>query len=58
MLFMDEFIKLLDKNLKYLNHEIIDDTIYIYIVSTKSEVPCPFCGHISSKTHSNYERSS
>jgi hypothetical protein len=55
---MDEFIKLLDKNLKYLNHEIIDDTIYIYIVSTKSEVPCPFCGHISSKTHSNYERSS
>lgn len=54
---MDEFIKLLDKDLKYLNHEIIDDTIYIYIASTRSEVPCPFCGQISTKTHSTYERS-
>lgn len=54
---MDEFIKLLDKDLKYLNHEIIDDTIYIYIESTRSEIPCPFCGNISSKTHSTYERS-
>ncbi|WP_181870591.1 transposase family protein [Hafnia paralvei] len=54
---MDEFIKLLDKNLEYLKHKIIDDTIYIYIASTRKEVSCPFCGHISSKAHSTYERS-
>lgn len=54
---MNELITLLDKDLKYLSHEIIDDTIYIYITSTRSEIPCPFCGHISTKTHSTYERS-
>jgi transposase len=56
-LFMDEFIKLLDKNLEYLNHKIIDDTIYIYVASIRKEVSCPFCGHMSLKTHSTYERS-
>ena len=25
---MDELIKILDKNLTYLNHEILEDTIY------------------------------
>lgn len=54
---MDEFIKLLDKDLKYLNHKIVDDMIYIYVVSTRNEVTCPFCGHKSLKTHSTYERS-
>lgn len=53
---MDEFIKLLDKDLQYLSHNIIDDTIYIYVTSTRNEVICPFCGHKSSKTHSTYER--
>ena len=54
---MDEFIKLLDKNLKYTNHEIIDDIIYIYVVSIRKEVICPYCGQLSSKVHSHYERS-
>ncbi|MGB7606329.1 MAG: transposase family protein [Lutisporaceae bacterium] len=54
---MDEFIKLLDKDLKYLNHVLIDDTIYIYVISTRKEAQCPFCGNISSQTHSTYERS-
>lgn len=39
---MDEFIKLLDNELKYLTHKIIDDTVYIYIASTRQEVQCPF----------------
>ena len=54
---MDEFIKLLDENLKYVSHEIMDDTIFINVVSNRKEVICPFCGTTSSKTHSHYKRS-
>jgi len=54
---MDELIKFLDKNLEYINHEIIDDTIYIHVISNRKEAVCPFCGHASIKTHSRYERS-
>jgi len=54
---MDEFIKLLDRNLEYVCHKIIDDTIYIRVVSIREEIVCPFCGQPSSKTHSHYDRS-
>ena len=54
---MDEFIKLLDENLDYLEHTIIEDTIYIYVTSNRKEVICPYCGKPSSKVHSTYERS-
>ena len=54
---MDEFIKLLDENLDYLEHTIIEDTIYIYVTSNRKEVICPCCGKPSSKVHSTYERS-
>lgn len=54
---MDEFIKLLDKNLEYESHEIIDDTIYINVTSTCEKVVCPYCGEISNKVHSRYKRS-
>ena len=46
---MDEFIKLLDENLEYVNHEMFDDKIYITAVSTREEVNCPYCGEPSSK---------
>lgn len=54
---MDEFIKLSDANLEYINHEIIDDTIYINVISNSEDIQCPFCGHMSSQIHSTYERS-
>jgi len=54
---MDEFIKLLDKNLDYLEHEIVDDEVIIYVASNRIEVTCPYCGNKSSKIHSTYERS-
>jgi transposase len=54
---MDEFIKLLDKNLEYVSHEIIGDTIFINVISNRKEVICPFCGSHSSKVHSHYKRS-
>ena len=36
---MDELIKILDKNLTYLNHEILEDTIYITIYICVLPVP-------------------
>lgn len=53
---MDEFIKMLDINLDYVNHEIIEDMCYITVISNRGEVVCPFCGQSSSKVHSTYER--
>ncbi|WKY45545.1 hypothetical protein Q5O14_05495 [Eubacteriaceae bacterium ES2] len=41
---MNEIIKLLDKNLQYIHHEIIKDTINLYVVSVQKEVSCPYCG--------------
>ena len=54
---MDELIKRLDENLKYIRHEIIEDTIYLYVVSTRKEANCPSCGQSSSRVHSKYTRS-
>ena len=54
---MDEFIKLLDKNLEYISHEIIEEIIYINVASNKKECICPYCGSLSSKMHSTYARS-
>lgn len=53
---MDEFIKLLDQNLNYITHEIIDDICYITVTSNRDEIKCPFCGWLSSKVHSTYIR--
>ncbi len=54
---MDELIKLLDKNLEYINHEVIEDTIYIKIKSTKEKAYCPDCNTVSKRIHSRYQRS-
>lgn len=53
---MDKFIKQLDPNLDYINHEINDGKCYITVASNRKEVTCPFCGRPSSKTHSMYIR--
>jgi len=53
---MNQLIQLLDKNLDYVSHQIIDRCCYIKVVSNRNEVECPFCGHTSSKIHSTYER--
>ena len=54
---MEEFVKLLDKHLDYIRHEIIGDTIYIYVRSNREEAACPYCGMPSSRRHSVYSRS-
>jgi transposase len=53
---MDKFIKLLDENLNYVNHEIVGNTIFIHVVSNRDIVICPYCGKPSAKVHSHYER--
>lgn len=35
---MNNLIKLLDKNLEYIEHEIIEDTIYISVKSIKEYI--------------------
>lgn len=54
---MNEIIHLLDPNLNYLYHELIDDAMYIFVESTLETITCPFCGTKSSKRHSSYQRS-
>lgn len=54
---MDEFIKLLDPNLQYVQHNLVEDTFYINVISTLEEIICPFCGESSSRIHSHYARS-
>ncbi|SHF10155.1 zinc-finger of transposase IS204/IS1001/IS1096/IS1165, partial [Marinitoga hydrogenitolerans DSM 16785] len=54
---MKEIIKMLDKDLKYIKHEIKDDTIYIYVKSKKKKAKCPVCGEETDKVHSKYTRS-
>ena len=53
---MDELIKILDKNLTYLNHEILEDTIYIKVTSSRESFVCPSCKKESTKIHSHYTK--
>lgn len=54
---MDELIKLLDENLEYIDHEVIEDTIQINVKSSKKEACCPDCNTFSKRIHSRYKRS-
>lgn len=49
---MEELIKLLDENLQYPKNEIKENIIYIYVISARNEVVCPFYGTPPIKIHS------
>ena len=53
---MKEIVKLLNKDLKYVRHEINEDLMYIYVKSSRKEAKCPYCGEIGKRIHSRYER--
>lgn len=53
---MNNLIKLLDKNLEYIEHKLIEDTIHIYVKSINQCPCCPYCGTNSNKVHSKYRR--
>jgi len=54
---MYELVQMLDNNLIYLDHQVLNDSIIIYVCSKHDEAKCPYCGTASSRIHSTYERS-
>jgi len=56
-LVMKEIIGLLDENLVYLQHQLFDEHILVLVCSNRDKAVCPFCGMVSSRIHSTYERS-
>jgi transposase len=53
---MEELVKLIDENLEYEGHETSEEYIVIRVKSVRTEIACPFCGEVSGKVHSVYER--
>ena len=53
---MQDLITELEKELRYLRHEIQDGRIVVEVESIRERVACPYCGKISEKVHSQYER--
>ncbi|MED1384131.1 transposase family protein [Bacillus mycoides] len=53
---MDDVVKMLDEKLRYLSHEIVEDTLFIQIASERLLAICPCCNTASTKVHSRYER--
>lgn len=53
---MDEIIKLLDPNLKIIEHHFNNDILLIDIKSSKETAVCPYCNQISNKVNSKYIR--
>ena len=53
---MEEIIKKLDKKLKVLSYEYIDDILSIYVERTNKSAVCPCCGKKSNNIHSRYMR--
>jgi transposase len=54
---LNELMKLLDGDLEYVSHETNGDVLRIFVVSSRKEAICPYCGQSSGRVHSHYERS-
>lgn len=53
---MKKFIDALDPNYQLDKYHIKDNVAVFYISSKMNEVQCHYCGALSSKVHSTYER--
>lgn len=51
-----KILKLLDIDLECTRFQIKKDTLIFEAHSTKEKIPCPYCGKLSSKVHSVYQR--
>jgi Zn finger protein HypA/HybF involved in hydrogenase expression len=51
-----ELIKVLDTNLECSDCRIKRDTIVMEVHSMKKAVNCPYCGNLSFRVHSIYQR--
>ena len=53
---MEEIVRKLDKKLKILNYEYIDENLVITVTRTNKSDRCPCCGKKSNNIHSRYFR--
>jgi transposase len=53
---MKQMIHILDKDLEYMERERLCDVDIIYVRSKKCEGVCPYCGQVSHRTHSTYDK--
>jgi len=53
---MQDLVTALDKELRYIMHEIQEEKIILHVESTREEAKCPYCGKVSDRIHSHYER--
>jgi len=52
----NSIITLPDEHLRYVTHESVGGRIVIHVESTRTEAACPYCGTVSNKVHSLYDR--
>lgn len=48
---MKSIIKMLDTSLEYIYHELIDNTLYITVISNKQDLRYLNCGTITNKVY-------
>lgn len=53
---MEQSIKVLDEGLTLFSEEELDNRCYIYLSLSETRGTCPYCGMVSDKTHSIYEK--
>jgi len=53
---MQDLVTELEKELRYIRHEIEGNRIVIRVESSRENAMCPYCGVESRKVHSQYER--
>lgn len=53
---LQELIQELDKKLKVVKKEIMNDVMYIYCETKKQKTKCKYCGKESESVHSTYTR--
>ena len=54
---MQDWVTAVDKDLKYISHEMEDEKQVIHVEWAQAEARCPYCGRLSKKIHAQDERS-
>ena len=53
---MEVLVKTIDPNFEYQRHEADDNVLRIFVRSKREEATCPYCGTLSNRVHSTYNR--
>lgn len=54
---MQKYIDMLNKDLKYIDQTVVDDTVIFDVESTIEFPTCPYCGKPANRKHSTYTKS-